>query len=397
MDTNRVMITEISRNTGDNQFSMDELFYRYFKEQPLFFCQAGATDLYDRPRGRAIYEETEPANPQRGPDELNKAVEKLFAHLADNNSKAYEFEIAKYCDFQSNLFAAFIIFKAHNIITRIRVVPGKQETLTSITLMGCDENKDLWKELFIICKGYIEVTPPTQDHINIITMSDNDFYLKSIPLVNKNQQQFSYDFYNDDFQPISERVVKTLSATDECGLVLFHGDPGTGKTSYLKYLLHTVTKKKLIYLPPDLIQSLSAPSFISFLMSEASNSILLIEDAENVLRHREAGGNQAVSNILNISDGILGDVLRLQIVCTFNSKLSEIDSALLRPGRLISEYRFEKLKEDKTVRLMEKLYGEGTVPSKPEMSLAEIFNSNKMPDKTKETKTFVGFIDTNKD
>jgi hypothetical protein len=110
------------------------------------------------------------------------------------------------------------------------------------------------------------------------------------------------------------------------------------------------------------------------------------------LKQREAGGNQAVSNILNISDGILGDILRLQIVCTFNSKLQEIDQALLRPGRLIAEYRFEKLSLDKTAALMKKLHG--IEYTGKEMTLADIFNVNNMPDKTNIKKNPVGFVST---
>ena len=145
-------------------------------------------------------------------------------------------------------------------------------------------------------------------------------------------------------------------------------------------------------MPPDLTEHLSSPGFITFMMSEAMNSILLIEDAETVLRAREAGGNQAVSNILNISDGILGDVLKLQIVCTFNSRLEEIDSALRRPGRCIAEYRFEKLSESRASNLMVKLHGEDVIFEPKEMTLAEVFNFKKPRDVTKEKERVFGFI-----
>lgn len=394
----RPIVTEVTRSINDSSFSMDELFYRYFGFMPKLFFQAGTTDLYDRPviaAASSSEDDDEQENPNKGPDELDVAIGKLKEFLAENNLGT-DTEICKYCSFQNNYFAGFIMLKDHKIILNVRVVPGRRETLTSLAIMGLNEDK-AWATLLTLAKKYIQVPPPRQDHIHIISMSDGEFYLKSIPISNKKQQEFSYDFYNDNFQPISERVIKALSSDDESGLVLFHGNPGTGKTSYLKFLLHTITKKKLIYLPPDLIQSLSAPSFIPFLISEASNSILLIEDAENVLKHREAGGDQAVSNILNVSDGILGDVLRLKVVCTFNSKLEEIDEALLRPGRLIAEYRFHKLTPNKTAALMKKLHGDDAVPSKAEMSLAEIFNFDKMPDKTKITKTGIGFAPVSQD
>lgn len=395
--TDRALVTEVTRGVNDSAFSMDELFYRYFSTMPLLYFQTGSTDLYDRPRGAqpdGVSEDEEPENPQRGPDELNATIQKLFAYLVskdvDDTCRGDYAVVAKYCSFSNNIFCGYVIFTQHHTIIKLQVAPGKRETMTSVSVMGLREDH-LWKTLVEHCKGYIQPAVIRQDEINIITVSDGEFYLKSIPLINHNQE-FSYDFYNDTFQPVSEKVTKALQASNESGLVLFHGNPGTGKTSYLKYLLHTISKKKLIYLPPDLIESLSAPNFISFLLSQASNSILLIEDAENVLKHREAGGNQAVSNILNISDGILGDILRLQIVCTFNSKLSEIDQALLRPGRLIAEYRFEKLSQNKSTALMQKLHKIEVVGK--EMTLADVFNYNNMPDKTNIKKNPIGFVST---
>ncbi len=388
----RPLVTEITKSVSDSSFSMDELFYRYFGQMPMLYFQTGSTDLYDRPQVAASSDDDEeaPENPNKGPEALDAAIDKLFNFFVKQESTVSKNDcnIAKYCNFSNNTFCAFVIFVNQNIITRLQVAPGKRETMTSMSIMGLNDSSQIWKSLLEHCKSYIQPEMIRQDEINIIMMSDGEFYLKSIPLVNHNKE-FSFEYYNDDFQPVSERVTNALQASNESGLVLFHGNPGTGKTSYLKYLLHAIRKKKLIYLPPDLIESLSAPNFISFLLSQASNSILLIEDAENVLKQREAGGNQAVSNILNISDGILGDVLRLQIVCTFNSRLEDVDQALLRPGRLIAEYRFEKLTVAKSKALMQKLHNADTDKA---MTLADIFNYDDMPNKTYRPKQSIGFV-----
>ena len=46
-----------------------------------------------------------------------------------------------------------------------------------------------------------------------------------------------------------------------------------------------------------------------------------------------------------MSDGLLNDMLNLQIICTFNVDLKKLDSALLRPGRLIARKEFKPLSE----------------------------------------------------
>ncbi len=71
---------------------------------------------------------------------------------------------------------------------------------------------------------------------------------------------------------------------------------------------------------------------------------MLIEDAEPLLAARQYEGRvQGVSNLLNLTDGLLNDMLKVQIICTFNVKLRELDKALLRPGRLLARKEFRKL------------------------------------------------------
>lgn len=211
--------------------------------------------------------------------------------------------------------------------------------------------------------------------LDIICNSSDGLYLK--PFKTKKINLNIEESYNDNFQDISDTIIKRLSKKDDNGIILLHSDPGAGKTTYLRYLTNKIKDKRLIYLPPDMVYRLSEPDFMSFLMSYP-NSVLFIEDAETCLQKRENGGNQAVSNLLNSSDGLLGDALKIQIVCTFNCDLKAIDQALLRPGRLIAEHRLDKLSKVKVETLIKKLYGEDSefIKDAKEMTLAEIYNLN---------------------
>ncbi|MGN6511721.1 MAG: hypothetical protein ACTHLD_19810 [Chitinophaga sp.] len=121
-------------------------------------------------------------------------------------------------------------------------------------------------------------------------------------------------------------------------------------------------------------QEITGPSFIELLISYP-NSVLVIEDAENVLADRAQTENSSVSNLLNLSDGLLADCLNVQVVCTFNGVLSRIDKALLRKGRLIAQYEFKELSAPQAQRLSAHL-GFDTVINRP-MSIAEIANQHK--------------------
>ena len=77
--------------------------------------------------------------------------------------------------------------------------------------------------------------------------------------------------------------------------------------------------------------------------------------------------------MLNRSDGLLGDVMHQQIIATFNCDLASIDPALLRKGRLIANYEFNKLDIESAKTLSDKLgFGRDSV-TEP-MTLAEIYN-----------------------
>lgn len=97
-----------------------------------------------------------------------------------------------------------------------------------------------------------------------------------------------------------------------------------------------------------MIASITEPTFINFLI-ENKNSILIFEDCENYIAERSSHNayTDVVSSILNLADGILSDVVECQIICTFNATIDEIDSALLRQGRLIAEYCFKELTTEK--------------------------------------------------
>ncbi|WP_298508000.1 AAA family ATPase [uncultured Kordia sp.] len=176
--------------------------------------------------------------------------------------------------------------------------------------------------------------------------------------------------YNDDFIPVNETIEASL-AVEKAGLILLHGVPGTGKTSYIKSLITKHPTKNFIFIQNEFVNELLHPDFISFLLKN-QNSILIIEDAEKVLTSREQKNeNSVVSTILQLTDGLFSDYLNIKIICTFNTSMNKIDTALLRKGRMIAYYEFKALEKEKANMLLSKLEHEAT--DKP-LTLADIFN-----------------------
>lgn len=180
--------------------------------------------------------------------------------------------------------------------------------------------------------------------------------------------------YNDGFKEVHEVIFDRLSVDNAKGLVLLHGLPGTGKTTYIRHLMSTI-KKKFIFLSPECAHYLSDSSFIKFLL-DYRNSILIIEDAEKAVKARTEHGESATSNLLSLGDGLLSDSLNIQVLITMNNELSTIDEALLRKGRLIARYDFKELDKNKAQRVSDGL-GYNTKIER-NMTLAEIYNQNDM-------------------
>jgi hypothetical protein len=194
--------------------------------------------------------------------------------------------------------------------------------------------------------------------------------------------------YGKGFKPIHDKIINRLNEKDGKGLVLLHGTPGTGKTHYLKYLASKIKDKRVLFIPPYLADFITSPEMTPFLIDN-SNSILFIEDAERVITDRNNGGANGVSNILNITDGILSDILKIQIVATFNMDKAKIDTALLRKGRLIAEHKFDALPVDDSNNLLNSL-GKEANASKP-MTLTEIYNVEEEEFKSADKYSPIGF------
>ena len=100
--------------------------------------------------------------------------------------------------------------------------------------------------------------------------------------------------------------------------------------------------------------------------------MLILEDAESILHRRGNDNREKVATLLNITDGLLGDALGLHVICTLNSDLTDIDPALLRPGRLVAHRDFCLLTGEEAGRLA-RVLGLNE-PTAAQVSLAELFN-----------------------
>ena len=250
-----------------------------------------------------------------------------------------------------------------------------------------NDNPKAKEHLNTLFSEYIEKYISKESKVSILLKTQIGLEIKTHSI-----KPYRIDFetmYNNDFFEVHTRVKNALT-NDNKGVVLFHGIAGSGKTNYIKWLTSQIPNKKFIFVPTTMIGSLTDPAFISLLIGN-KNSVLVLEDCENYIAERTSfnSDTDVVSSILNIADGMLSDVLECQLICTFNSDISKIDSALLRKGRLIAEYKFKELTVEKCNKYLQSTDRDFRV-DKP-YSLAELTNIDIKELKEQDKQTKIGF------
>jgi len=149
---------------------------------------------------------------------------------------------------------------------------------------------------------------------------------------------------------VSDLMTWTAPPSAGGRLILWHGAPGTGKTTALRALARSWRDWAGFHFITDPEQFLSNPSYLMQALTERAAGaeepwrIFVLEDAGEYLAPdaKQATG-QGLSRLLNVCDGVLGQGARCLVLATTNEPLSSLHPALSRPGRCVAENEFHEL------------------------------------------------------
>lgn len=152
-------------------------------------------------------------------------------------------------------------------------------------------------------------------------------------------------------------------------VIILIGPPGTGKTTFIKNLIHRSGGDAKVTYDEKVMGDDSL--FAGFI--EGDTRFLIMEDADAFLSARE-DGNTMMHRFLNVSDGLISAEGKKLVFSTNLPSVRDIDAALLRPGRCFDIVEFRPLTRDEAQAVALEVGTCGSLPDGAEFTLAEIFN-----------------------
>jgi len=315
--------------------------------------------------------------------------EKFQQWITDNGFVLYHCKLADYSDDGEERSVRYYTNKEKKIMITLRrcyVDPAKEKDILSSedsimeTKDKTNPNKLVYLSYFAASEEEILAFRKVFESFKIIEDPKNKLYmLKATEYNGLELDSFPTSCdgmslelnYGKPFLKAHDHILDNLQ-NKKSGLYVFHGPPGTGKTSYIKYLTTLIDNRKFIFVPNTMVAELFSPKLVDKLYS-FKNSVLVLEDAEVCVFKRDGNNNALVSGILNITDGLLKDLLNIAIIVTFNAAdVKELDTALLRKGRLKVMHKFDVLAQEDAKKLATHLKKKKPVTGP--LSLADIYN-----------------------
>lgn len=206
-----------------------------------------------------------------------------------------------------------------------------------------------------------------------------------------------------------ERLCGTFRPSHGGQLLLWQGPPGTGKTFAIRSLVREWAKwcdasyivdpesffGNSNYMMQVLLDSNRGPFSSEYdedgkPTAERWKLIILEDSGELLSNDAKQRTGQALSRLLNIADGLIGQGLKVLILITTNEQMDSLHEAISRPGRCASKIVFPRLSKDEAIEWAH--HNDITMDVEGDMSLAELYGVmegfTKAPEQTKRS---IGF------
>lgn len=188
------------------------------------------------------------------------------------------------------------------------------------------------------------------------------------------------------------KIVNLDPVLDGGKLILWHGKPGVGKTHAIRSLAqawkewasieYVIDPEKFFGDASYMLQILLGgeernPEVDAYLERAAKTArsrekwrLVIIEDAGEYIREDAAAKTgQGLSRLLNLTDGLIGQGLRIIVLMTTNEKFNDLAESVARSGRCLSHLEFQTFGHREATEWL----GQAPTGGQTEWTLADLY------------------------
>ncbi len=257
------------------------------------------------------------------------------------------------------------------------VVHSFKEGNLRVNAMG---DPDTCEKIAALCEVHVKPSPTEKGTVFAVVRTQNGLGLHQVGAVHA---PFHRTNYSEDVIQDYQHVVSCLSSADPCGrLVLLEGPPGTGK-SYIIRALAGEIEATFVLVGSSLVGEISGPEVLPVLLQAKGQAgteerrpvVLILEDADAALVQRDRGDLCRISDVLNLGDGLLGELVDVRVIATSNADHMDLDPAIARAGRMCRHVRVQALGRESATALHRSMVKTTSTLFNSETTLADVYRA----------------------
>jgi len=202
-----------------------------------------------------------------------------------------------------------------------------------------------------------------------------------IPMQPQKKLPAAYPWLRQDLDSYIDSYLNSSAS-----ILILIGPPGTGKSTFIKHMIERSKANAKVAFDEKVIAN---DHFFAGFISDEDTRFLVMEDADSFLASR-ADGNSMMHKFLNVADGLVSAKDKKLVFSTNLPSISDIDTALIRPGRCFDILEHRALSINEAKALIDQA-GAGSIPEGVNsVTLAEIFATQQHKDMVSKRK--MGFV-----
>jgi hypothetical protein len=179
------------------------------------------------------------------------------------------------------------------------------------------------------------------------------------------------------FYPKLSTDIETLITAylqSESPVLLLIGPPGSGKTNIIRKFICDSNQDVLLTYNADVAKMDALFDYFY----DSKEKYMIIEDADTYISARR-NGNEDMKKLLNITDGLTANKTKKVIFSTNLPSRTDIDEALLRPGRCFAVLEIGKMSNTEAKEVAKDIELDSNLITQSTYTLAELFEIKNAP------------------